>query len=163
MSQAIVAEMKDYCVAHKIDISGANCGEITVRVAWKLRATGAGLLEKASGNNFKGYATDIIAFSDGRIVDILMDGGGANTPAWNEGDRVDASRYRPAIDPGDAPIVEPDKKPDPGGADLAQVVYRLEALHVGVADLGIQIDRHQNENREALNAIMRYVKAKFGA
>ena len=45
----------------------------------QLRATGAGTLDKPSGNNCGGRSVDIIiAYPDGRLVDILSDAGGSN-------------------------------------------------------------------------------------
>ena len=99
---SFVAEVKAQLQARGVDLTGP-CGAfaITKRVAWGLRATGAGLLSKPSGNNCDGFAVDIVAFPTGLIVDILGDAGNGNTPLWNTGEPVDAARYRPAIDPGD--------------------------------------------------------------
>ena len=95
-----VAEVKARLQARGVDLTGP-CGAfaITKRVAWGLRATGAGLLSKPSGNNCDGFAVDIVAFPTGMIVDILGDAGNGNTPLWNTGEPVDAARYRPAVDP----------------------------------------------------------------
>lgn len=95
-----IAECKDFLEQSGLDLSGP-CGAflITKMAAWGLRATGAGLLSKPSGNNCDGYATDIICYRDGRIIDVLGDGGNANTPNWNEVEPIDPSRYRPAINP----------------------------------------------------------------
>ena len=92
--------MKAQLQARGVDLTGP-CGAfaITKRVAWGLRATGAGLLSKPSGNNCDGFAVDIVAFPTGLIVDILGDAGNANTPLWNTGEPVDPARYRPAVDP----------------------------------------------------------------
>ena len=95
-----VAAVKAQLQARGVDLTGP-CGAfaITKRVAWGLRATGAGLLSKPSGNNCDGFAVDIVAFPTGMIVDILGDAGNGNTPLWNTGEPVDAARYRPAVDP----------------------------------------------------------------
>ena len=95
-----VAGVKAQLQARGVDLTGP-CGAfaITKRVAWGLRATGAGLLSKPSGNNCDGFAVDIVAFPTGMIVDILGDAGNGNTPLWNTGEPVDAARYRPAVDP----------------------------------------------------------------
>lgn len=62
------------------------CGafQITKLVTYRLKDTdpSIGLLLKSSGNNCDGYATAIVNFLGGRIVDILADDGGANTPQW---------------------------------------------------------------------------------
>lgn len=82
-SVALVRQIKDALTARGIDLSGP-CGAlaITNAVAWTLRAGGAGLLFKPSGNNCRERATDIVCYQDGRAFDILGDGGGANTPQW---------------------------------------------------------------------------------
>jgi hypothetical protein len=113
------------------DLSGP-CGafRIVQLTAWRLKATGAGLLAKPSGNQCQGFATDIIAYPDGRIYDVLVDGGGANTPAWQADAPVDASRYRPATDPhiDDAPAT-PDTPPAHAltQADLDRAVASIES------------------------------------
>lgn len=139
MSQALVEQVKAQLVAQGMNLSGP-CGAfaITKRVAWALRATGAGLLAKPTGNNCDGYATDIICYPDGRIRDILGDGGGANTPQWPDGELeiVDPSRYLAAIDPGDTPIPTPEPVPTPlptptplpPVVDLSPVLAKLEQM-----------------------------------
>lgn len=100
MSRDYIADVKAKLEAMGVNLLGP-CGafKITKRVAWGLRAAGAGLLSKTGGNNCDGYATDIIAFKD-RAYDILSDGGATNGPTWNETGVDDLeSRWRPAIDP----------------------------------------------------------------
>lgn len=102
----VVAEVKAELESRGVALSGP-CGafEITRRVAWRLRDRGAGLLTKPSGNNCQGFAVDIVAFADGSIVDMLIDGGKTNGPTWNvKADKVDPSRWRTPADPGDAPV-----------------------------------------------------------
>ena len=131
----VVASVKAELVARGVSLVD-SCGgfQITKRVAWRLRATGAGLLSKPSGNQCEGYAVDIIAYADGRIVDILTDAGGQNGPTWGPGEPVEASRWRPAIDPGDAggPSVPPPSGPSgpsvPVYTDLTPVLNRLDSL-----------------------------------
>lgn len=112
----LVRAVKDSLVAAGVDLSGP-CGafEITKRVAWGLRFEGAGLLDKPSGNNCGGYATDIVCYSDGLIYDCLEDGGGENKPQWpDDGEQVDPERWREAVDPGgDLPMPEPGPGPNP--------------------------------------------------
>lgn len=97
-----VAQVKAYLQTHGADLSGP-CGAfaITQNVAWGLRAHGYGLLDKPSGNNCQGYATDIVMQNNGSgdIVDILGDGGNANVPQWSTSDTVDPARWRPAVEP----------------------------------------------------------------
>ena len=114
----VVARIKAELDARKVSLVGP-CGafQIVKRVAWELRGEGAGLLAKPGGNNCEGFAVDIICYPDGRIFDILANGGGdedangnpipgtGNVPVWNppsDGQPVDPSRYRQATDPGDA-------------------------------------------------------------
>lgn len=147
MSQALVTAIKNELLAAGRDLSGP-CGAfaITKRVAWALHGTGAGLLAKPSGNNCDGYATDIVCYPDGRIRDILGDGGGANTPQWPEGELevVDPARYRFAIDPGDAPTPVPPPVPTPvpppPGGDLGMLLARLEAIDQRLRDISDRDD-----------------------
>lgn len=83
MSKAVVEAVKASLVANGVSLSGP-CGafEITKRVAYELRADGAGLHRKTGGNNCQGYSTDIVLFKAGGGADILVDGGGSNGPAW---------------------------------------------------------------------------------
>lgn len=97
---AYVAQVKERLQAAGVSLSGP-CGafEITKRVAWDLRHSGAGLLSKPNGNNCQGYATDIVAWRD-RAFDILGDGGGANNPSWQETGVDDLyNRWRPPVEP----------------------------------------------------------------
>lgn len=98
-----VAAVKSSLQARGVSLADA-CGafQITKRVAWQLRSTGAGLLAKPSGNNCDGFAVDIIVFPDGHAFDILSDAGGANGPNWGPIEPVEASRWRAPSDPGDA-------------------------------------------------------------
>lgn len=99
----VVATVKASLQARGVSLAD-SCGafEVTRRVAWQLRATGAGLLDKPSGNQCQGRAVDIIVYPDGRAVDILSDAGGVNGPTWNEIEPVEASRWRQPTDPGDS-------------------------------------------------------------
>jgi hypothetical protein len=99
---ALVASTKASLVTRGIALSG-DCGafEITKRVAWQLRSTDAGLLDKPTGANCSGYAPAIICYPNGHIIDILIDAGGTNGPNWARLASVDPTRYRAAIDPGD--------------------------------------------------------------
>ena len=122
------ADHLDTVQAVKASLAGQDlagpCGafKITKRVAWELRNSGAGLLYKPTGNNCEERSTDIIAYPDGHIFDILGDGGGANTPMWNDAGFVDANRWRMAVDPGDTP---PPPPPPPPSDPLAPVVEQL--------------------------------------
>ncbi len=110
----VVAHVKADLVARGVSLSG-TCGafEVTKRVAWTLRASGWGLIAKPSGENCQGYAGDKLVSSTGRFVDLLIDQGGANTPAWQEraasADEL-AARVDP-MDPGDTPAPAPGPPP----------------------------------------------------
>ena len=100
-SAAFVAAVKAQLKAKGVDLSGP-CGAfaITKRVAWGLRANGAGLLSKPGGNNCEGFAVDIVCFRDGRAFDILSDAGGTNGPGWSATDVDDlAGRWRSPVSP----------------------------------------------------------------
>jgi hypothetical protein len=99
---AVVEQVRQELVARGVDLSGP-CGafQITKRVAWQLRAEGAGTLFKDSGNNCDQRSVDIVAYPTGAIVDILIDGGGQNRATWELGAPVAANRWRAAVDPED--------------------------------------------------------------
>jgi hypothetical protein len=85
--------------------------EVTKRVAWLLRGSGAGLLIKNGGENitsWMGYSFSIsrICYPNGGIVKVVSDAGpgGGNGAAWdtslNYAGAVDPSLYVAAINPG---------------------------------------------------------------
>lgn len=104
----VVASVKATLVSQGVNLTGA-CGAfaITKNVAWQMKGSGAGLLSKPSGSNCNNFATDIIAYPDGYIYDILGDGGGANNPQWLPvgcgTNGTCASRYVAAPDPATLP------------------------------------------------------------
>lgn len=126
---ADVAAIKQQVVAAGIDLEHGpgECGrfEVTKRFAWKFRAEGFGLIAKFGSQNGCSatntldepkYAVDAVLLSDGRCFDLLGGGNeGPNTPHWISC-TSDASLYRTAFDPGDAP-------PPP-----ADITLRVEAL-----------------------------------
>jgi hypothetical protein len=86
--------------AHTVD----GAFEVTKRIAWLLRGSGAGLLIKNGGENialWKGFsfAAARICFPDGHIWKVLSDVPTTNGPSWQDNDFVDRSLYLPAIDP----------------------------------------------------------------
>lgn len=105
----VVADVVNDLRARGVDIGGP-CGALAIvkRVAWRLRAEGAGLLEKTSGNQCEQRAVDIIVYPDGHGFDVLTGSGDANGngPDWSA-TPIDSggSRWRGvAVDP-DAGIV----------------------------------------------------------
>lgn len=136
----VVAHVKADLQLRGVNLSG-TCGafEITKRVAWTLRAAGWGIIAKPGGDNCSGYGGDKLVSSTGRFVDILIDQGGANTPAWQEraasADEL-AARVDP-MDPGDAPAPGPVPPPvgPPPSVDFAAVLAQLSALAAKVDSL----------------------------
>ena len=139
MSRQIVEQAKSDLLAAGKDLSGNN-GAFLITMEAASRIPGAGVLDKPSGNHaeFQGafYAVDIIAFPDGRIVDVLTDGGRANGPTWDDNKApVAASRFRPAVS-----ILEP--KPQPDVVDLVQlsiVMEKLQVIDARINDVGAKI------------------------
>lgn len=127
MSQQVVAQAKQQLEAEGADLTGP-CGawQITNRAAYILRNDGAGILSKPSGNNCQGYSVDVIIYRDGRAFDVLVDGGGANTPAWNQIEPIDPGRWREPIAP--VPIPGPGPVPDPPPS----LEQRLKAIEDGL-------------------------------
>lgn len=96
----LVVQAKADLITDGVSLVGP-CGafEIVKRAAQYIAPSdpAVGLLDKPTGNNCLGYAVDIICYNDGIIYDILIDAGGANTPAWSFSGAVDPSRYRPPL------------------------------------------------------------------
>jgi len=122
MSQAAVAQAKAELQAEGADLSGP-CGAFTItRRAAEVIGPPAGLLWKPPpGNQCESYAVDIVCYPDGHIWDCLIDGGGANTPAWQDKGFVEASRYRPVT-----LVPEPPDPPQPPTTDA--VLARLDTI-----------------------------------
>jgi hypothetical protein len=99
-----IARVKQWLLSQGRNLSGP-CGafDIVCNAVWYLRLPypTCGLLDKPGGNQCRGFATDIIMFSDqgGQIIDVLGDGGGANVPQWGVSDIVDPSRWRAPVPP----------------------------------------------------------------
>lgn len=86
--------------------------------AWTHKEEGAGILHKPSGNNFQGYATDIVVYPDGRHYDVLVGGAEEARPTWRlitNPPRVDPARWRPPLDPQLEEPGEPPPPPRPPG------------------------------------------------
>lgn len=81
MVAAVIADLR----ARGISMNG-DCGgfEITKRVAWAFRNRGAGLERKPAGRNCQGHSIDIVIFTDGQTVDMLIGAGADNGPTWQE-------------------------------------------------------------------------------
>ncbi len=102
-----VQTAKNQLISEGFNIESGPCGgfEIIKRAVQLIAVVDAtvGLLDKPSGNNCGGYATDIICFVDGTFYDALRGSGdvGGNGPIWDFVDAArggcDPTRYRPPI------------------------------------------------------------------
>lgn len=177
----VVARIKSELEARNVSLVGP-CGafQIVKRVAWELRGEGAGLLAKPGGNNCEGFAVDIICYPDGRIFDILANGGGdedaagnpipgtGNRPTWNppsDGLNVDPSRYRRAIDPGDTPLPGPTPDPIPGrsGAGIPPSPSESERIVAAIEKSTAAILAALKENNETLISVRKGLEQSLGA
>lgn len=130
--------MLEQVVAAKQQLIAENVSIVGVEGAWNItnRAAAlcaAGLLEKASGNNFNGYAVDIVCFPDGHIWDVLVDGGGANEPSWQDKGMVDKLRFRPPVGAAEPPPPPPDEGGPDLVATLVDIARRLAAIEAALA------------------------------
>jgi len=161
----VVVQVKADLTARGVSLVGP-CGafEVTKRVAWALRADGAGLLLKNGGNNCLGYAVDIIAYRDGTVVDILVNGGGdedaygnaipgtGNGPAWNVNPvKVDPTRWAPPFPIDAVPgTPAPPQIPLPPAVSDAEV-HHLETMAVALGglakEIGLQLEELRILNR----------------
>lgn len=139
----VVVRVKAQLEARGVSLAGPDGAfAITKRVAWALRAEGAGLLDKPGGNNAGGYATDIIVYPTGQHFDILTDGGNTNGAQWADAGLVDASRYRPAIDPRDEQTAPVEPPPAPRDEVLLARLTSIEDL-VQIVALNVQALRQE--------------------
>lgn len=145
---ATVSAVKADLVSRGFNLAGP-CGAfaITKRTAWALRDTGAGLLSKPTGNNCEEFATDIVVYPNGTAFDVLVDGGGSNQPAWNPIEPVESSRWRAALDPGDAPI--PDPSPGSGGIPIILPNTDLQRIESLIVSLTMNVDRYAAQEAQA--------------
>lgn len=169
----IVAAVKNDLVARGVNLQGA-CGafEITKRVAWVLRAQGAGLLSKPTGNNCQGYADGFITYVDGSGVDIIGDAGGQNIPTWQVSEPPGAllGRWRAPFDPLDSvtPPVTPPGPVTPPTAGLEQQILDELLRHESLE----AIERAEakefraavgNKYRDAVVFVSKYILPAVGA
>lgn len=158
----LVAQVKAELEAAGVNLIGP-CGaaNITFRVAYRLRAEGAGLLEKTSGNNCQDRAVDIVIYKDGTAYDMLGASGdaGGNHPQWNRtpDSPLDPNRWRPAPDPGDTPPPDdPDNPPDPPSGDLSALLKEFREFRTEVRGGFAQVA----DVAEALQADVRELVAR---
>ncbi len=152
--QSLVAQAKEDLRAHGFQVENRACTDFEIVKLVAGRIPGAGLLTKdccgdgsdpnRSHCEFNGvwYAHDIVAFADGTVVDIAVDGGGANGPSYEVSppDPSLASRYRSAVSlgltglvpgttPTPVPVPTPQPVPSPTPAPVdSQVVPLLERI-----------------------------------
>lgn len=104
-----------------------NAYQISNDTAWKHRDEGFGLRRKTSGNNYNGYAVDIVFHKPtNMLVDILGDSEGAGNPQWTEVGAGNPDEWAAPTDP--APVTPPPIDPpvDPPATDLETRVLALE-------------------------------------
>jgi hypothetical protein len=110
---------------------------VTNGAAWDMRDQGAGLLDKRSGNNYRGYSTDCVIFRSGYMVDVLSDGEGAARPQWSfsgphgASGTADASNWRSPIDPSTLPGWQT-QTPTPSPPDLPPGPVDLKASLIAI-------------------------------
>lgn len=157
-----VAQAKAELLASGADLSGP-CGafKIVNLAAWKLKAEGAGLLDKPSGNNCQGFATDIIAYQQGgqtAIFDVLIDGGGANTPTWNRVDPVAFDRWRPPLPVLGTPPPDPPPPSNPP-VDLSPILSRLDAIEhrLETSEVSVRaLIKHKDAQQEQIGLLAQF-------
>jgi hypothetical protein len=126
-----------------------NAWNICNTIAWKHRNEGWGLHRK-SGNNWKGYAVDIIAKADGTMIDILIDSENLGVPQWSPTTGVVDWGHPFPIDEVEPPPIDPPPNPPPVEIDYSPVLLQilmelktqteiLKALGAGMKELPVQV------------------------
>lgn len=185
--QSVVVDTKADLLARGIipNPQHDNCDafQITARVAWKLRASGARLIEKNPAQNgctWNGirYSHDAIQFPGG-FVDVLHSAGppaNVNGPAWDfvagPSNGLTVEPFDMDLGPEPAPVPEPPVAVPPIPAplpsvDLTAILLRLDALEAAVREEG---EKGRAETREFRNAVadkwklvMKYALPALGA
>lgn len=126
------------------DTGPDECGrwEITRRAAAMLSREGAGLLDKQTGNQCRGFAVDIIAYPDGTIVDVLGRGNeGPSTPLWQiNPNKVDPARWRPAPPLlTTAPPTSTERPPEPAPGPAPEPAPNVAALDAKLDSILFQL------------------------
>jgi hypothetical protein len=102
----------------------------TNEVAWIHRTEGFGLRKKPAGNNYLGYAVDIVFHKpSNQFVDVLGSSETWGYPQWSHADGAIPSEWAPPLDPLTlAPPVEPPVDPpvDPPASGLDARVLAVE-------------------------------------
>ena len=162
MSIEIVQQAINDIVAHGISIDGP-CGAFGICNLVAFR-TGLGILRKPNPkvNNCvikeKGYAADIVMYPNGRIIDILKDGGGANEAVWNEGIPVDPVNYSGPIMnyPISFGIIEqpiPTEPLIPIGLQESNAIWLLQTLHLKIDNIANEFRKIVLEQDKELNEL----------
>lgn len=155
----VVARVKAGLVDRGVDLT-EPCGAfaITKRVAWELRAEGAGLLYKPLGNNCFGFSVDGIVYRDGTFVDCLIAAGNENGPAWqmNAPDTALIERWREPFDPGDVPAPPP---PPTAPPELVDVMSRLFDIEVLCEQLRLQSDANTEKIQQQIDQVVKNAEA----
>lgn len=155
--ESVVRQAKADLAAAGFQVEGKACTDFEIAKVVAGRIRGAGLLTKdccgsADDNNrshceLNGvwYAHDIVAFADGTLVDIAVDGGGSNGVAWEvaEPDPGLISRYRSAaslgltgvVAGGSAGPVAPGVPPAVPVVDVSPLIDRIAALERSLGSL----------------------------
>ena len=156
-----------------------ECGrfEVTKRVAWELRAEGAGFLAKTGAQNkcnehntteSPGYGVDILMYTDGTVVDILGSGSdGPNTPLWLVLSPAPLSSWRAPFDPGDDGLppfpLTPDPPPPPiPVVDLLKAItdLRLDLIRVEtkIDIIAESLEAHRAATRHFADKVVSFLK-----
>lgn len=181
--QSLVAQAKEDLRAHGFQVENAACTDFQIAKLVAGRIPGAGLLTKdccgdgsdpnRSHCEFNGvwYAHDSIAFADGTLVDIAVDGGGANGPSYEVSppDASVISRYRaaaalgldgripgstPAPAPAPTPVPVPPVVPPPVvvGMDYTAILERiLESQQQLLTSQAALLDVSKNTNEHVVS------------
>jgi len=151
MSIEIVKQCKSDIINKGLKINGP-CGAFMISNLVALR-TGLGILWKPNPtennciHNGEGFAADIVMERNGLIYDVLIDGGGLNTPAWNAKEPVNRDWYRdpfigyPLVNGVDNPIIIPNIPP----VIIPPIMSNHDALIRIITDLHIKIDNFHTD------------------
>jgi hypothetical protein len=149
----VAEERANYGTPLGIENAWRICNAVALRLRQMTGDQRWGLHRKA-GNNFDGYAVDIVAYNGGFMFDVLGDSEGAGTPQWNQSDPT--TDWAPPVGDVPQPGPDPDPTPTPSPVDIGG------ALALLVDRVG-HIDRNVETIIAAMGAVNDTISAKGDA
>lgn len=165
----VAAERGKYGTPLGIENAWRICNAVALRIRELTHDQNWGLHRKG-GNNYQGYAVDIVAYQGGYMFDILGDSENSGTAQWSQSDPTtdwappvgSVPTPGPGPDPVPVPVPEPVPTPDLSSvlAGIAILVHAVAALNENVAAIRGQLDTLNTTASTKGDALVAAINAK---